>query len=485
MVARKRLALFMFLRLKKQDLHFTLILFMMGLLLRCCVAILFAREPVWDGHYYDFGAKRIAQGLGYSDDSWIDGKLVWHPWCHYPVGYSGFLAIIYKIFGYGRFQGPLANAFIGALLVIVVHRLSRYGLSPVRSRIAAGLAAFSPVLILFTPLHMTEPLASFGILLAAWIMVRDSKDRMIRGTVGSGIVLGLTILVRPQSILCLPFLPLAICLHDRSRKAFLKYAKSLVISGVFSMLVVLPWTLRNCKVMDGCTFVSTNAGWNLAIGSFPRATGRFETLKSSDGCPIITGQVQQDRCWWNEGVRWIVHDPLRWLLLIPKKLSNTFDHESFVIGYLSETDPKTWTESRKEFLRGVLTFIHRGILTLATLGSISFWNKKENSFPVSMFFVFGSLFYSWVAFMDPFHYFWPLSIALVFFGFLAGRKNLFSNFTHLFCIGLIASSILTHILFFGEDRYHIVLTPAMCILVASIFQRNDHMSSYSKLPTIL
>ena len=54
--------------------------------------------------------------------------------------------------------------------------------------------------------------------------------------------------------------------------------------------------------MDGCALVSTNAGWNLAIGAFPRATGRFETLKSSDGCREVTGQVQQDRCWLDYGI---------------------------------------------------------------------------------------------------------------------------------------------------------------------------------------
>ena len=46
-----------------------------------------------------FGATRIANGLGYSEDVLINGDLVWKPWCHYPVGYSGFLGVIYKAFG--------------------------------------------------------------------------------------------------------------------------------------------------------------------------------------------------------------------------------------------------------------------------------------------------------------------------------------------------------------------------------------------------
>ena len=74
-------------------------LFVVALGLRLAAAFTLAAEPVWDGQYYDFGAKRIAAGFGYSDDRMIDGHAVWHPWCHYPVGYSGYLAAFYKLFG--------------------------------------------------------------------------------------------------------------------------------------------------------------------------------------------------------------------------------------------------------------------------------------------------------------------------------------------------------------------------------------------------
>ena len=69
------------------------------------VALAWAGEPVWDGHYYDFGARRIAAGLGYSDDRTVAGGLVWHPWCHYPVGYSAFLAALLP-----RFWAPATRS---------------------------------------------------------------------------------------------------------------------------------------------------------------------------------------------------------------------------------------------------------------------------------------------------------------------------------------------------------------------------------------
>ena len=120
---------------------------MLALLPRLYVAIAWAREPVWDGHYYDYGARRIAAGFGYSDDVVAFGHTVWHPWCHYPVGYSGFLGIAYRLFGTGPHVATVANAITGAVLVAVVHRLARYGLSPWRARIAALLAALSPGMI--------------------------------------------------------------------------------------------------------------------------------------------------------------------------------------------------------------------------------------------------------------------------------------------------------------------------------------------------
>src|SRR3954462_10012562 len=99
-----------------RDLGFTAAITALALVPRLYVAIAWAREPVWDGHYYDFGAKRIAAGLGYSDDVIIDGLPVWHPWCHYPVGYSGLLGIVYRIFGAGPHVATVVNAIAGALL---------------------------------------------------------------------------------------------------------------------------------------------------------------------------------------------------------------------------------------------------------------------------------------------------------------------------------------------------------------------------------
>jgi 4-amino-4-deoxy-L-arabinose transferase-like glycosyltransferase len=130
-----------------RDLGFTWAVFVASLLPRLYVAIAWAREPVWDGHYYDLGAKRIAAGLGYSEDVVFDGHSVWRPWCHYPVGYSGLLGLVYRVFGDGSGVATVTNAVAGALLCAAVHRLARRATTPRRARLAALLAALSPGLI--------------------------------------------------------------------------------------------------------------------------------------------------------------------------------------------------------------------------------------------------------------------------------------------------------------------------------------------------
>jgi len=36
-----------------------------------------------------------------------------------------------------------------------------------------------------------------------------------------------------------------------------------------------------------------------------------------------------------------------------------------------------------------------------------------------------------------------------------------------YLLSLLAATALTHVVFFGEDRYHLVVTPLLCILAAA------------------
>lgn len=454
-------------RPEKGDLAFTLAVGLVALLPRLFVAVAWAREPVWDGHYYHFGATRIAAGLGYSEDVLMAGHTVWKPWCHYPVGLSGLLGLVYKLFGSGILVAPVVNALLGTLTVVLVHRLARYHLGENRARIAATLVALHPGLIAYSAVVMTEPLAALLIVGAALAAARFGPRWL--GAVLAGVILGLAALVRPSTLLAAPLVAVM------GPRPWWKALARGALASAIALCVVAPWTVRNCRVMDGCALVSTNGGWNLAIGAISD-TGRFDTLRASDGCPIVTGQVQQDRCWAAVGRAKIKENPRRWLALIPKKLGHTFDHESFAIEYLREADPGSWPESRRVAGRALLTFFHRLLLVAAALSVVS-WvgrERRERALTVSQWSLLAGVVAATVyAFADLRHpFFWlptllPLAACLP----LAGRP--LQGPVGRYLLALLGATTLTHAVFFGDDRYHLVVTPILCILAAAALRSTD------------
>jgi 4-amino-4-deoxy-L-arabinose transferase-like glycosyltransferase len=471
---------------------FGALLFVVALVPRVFVALAWAGEPVWDGHYYDFGARRIAAGFGYSDDRDVGGALEWHPWCHYPVGYSGFLAGFYRVLGASHAVAGVVNALTGAALAVVTWALARHALSPRRARVAGLIVALHPGLILYAALVMTEPLAALLTLAAFWLAIRDARPR--RGLVVGALTLGVAALVRPQALLCAPFLGAFVverethALGDAWTRWRARGVAALAACAL-ALVPVLPWTARNCAVMDSCALVSTNGGWNLAIGAFPRATGRFETLRSSDGCREVTGQVQQDRCWFRYGVQQIADHPWHWVALVPAKLGFTFDHESFAVEYLHEARPEAWPPETRERARETTTLAHRLVLLGASLGGIAFpLARRKRAARIAatqgaLLALVVALLVAGLAADSP--SFWALAVVATALPWLPlpGRPE--TPPAMALGLSLLATTLFTHAVFFGEDRYHVVVAPVLAILAAAALRpmRDDDAVSWRSRPT--
>ncbi|MCL2723667.1 MAG: glycosyltransferase family 39 protein [Polyangiaceae bacterium] len=474
-------------------------IFVVAFALRLAAALKLAAEPVWDGQYYDFGAKRIAAGLGYSDDRFVDGHAIWHPWCHYPVGYSAYLSVFYNIFGPTPLAAHVANGIAGALLAVFTFLLAREALSPLRALVAGTLVALDPGLVLYGALVMTEPLSALLVLAAFWVALRVKRSRLgdgletpsrkrwaalLRGPAAGAFVLGIAALVRPQALLSAPFLALAANVLPSTGSGMRARFAAAIAACAIAVATVLPWTLRNCRVMDGCALISTNAGWNLAIGAFPRATGRFETLRSSDGCREVTGQVQQDRCWLHYGLSHIRQAPMRWLGLVPAKLSYTFDHESFAVEYLHEARPAAWPEPRRTAAREFLTTTHRALVSIAPFAFVGIVRPRRRRQKASGdeggslrgFIVQSTLFVALAALAyASFTASTPTFSAMVVVGCvlpwlpLPGRPK--PSPALLLPVALLATTVVAHAIFFGEDRYHMVVSPVLCLLAAAALRR--------------
>jgi len=441
------------------DWAFTIALCVVALAVRVLCCLIFSREPVWDGHYYHFGAERLASGLGYSEDVTVGGRTVWKAWTHYPVGYSAFLSVFYRLFGSAVGTAPVVGAAVGTAVVALVHRVGRHMMTANRARVAGALAALHPGLILYSALVMTELLGGLLILLTAWatLAVRNRLARLAL----AGVLFGCAALVRPPTLLILP--ALAFC----TGRGFWQKIWHTTVIGLVGFLVILPWTLRNCAVMDGCALISTNGGWNLAIGALTE-TGRFRTLRATDGCPVVTGQVQQDRCWAKRGQEIIEADPLAWVRKMPEKLAQTYDHESFAIEYLHEAAPELWSQERRRAGRELLTFFHRLLVAVAALSPIALvavYRPPARSLTQWAALAAAVGYASFALFSDePKVY--PLVVLMPLLAFLPlpGRPALTG--AGAFAYAVILATSATHAVFFGEDRYHLVITPLLCLLAA-------------------
>ena len=164
------------------------------------------------------------------------------------------------------------------------------------------------------------------------------------------------------------------------------------------------------------------------------------------------------------GLANIAATPGRWLGLVPAKLSNTFDYESFAVGYLHEARPDDWPDERQTRWRAILSWTHRVLLGLAALAFLARGHRVQYALA-------GLVAIGWAlaAHADA-PTFWPLVLVIGALALLPLPGRPAAKTALLLPIVLLATTALTHAVFFGEDRYHMVVTPALCLLAAAVLR---------------
>jgi hypothetical protein len=179
----------------------------------------------------------------------------------------------------------------------------------------------------------------------------------------------------------------------------------------------------------------------------------------------VTGQVQQDRCWFQYGIDQIRRHPGHWLALIPAKLGFTFDHESFAIEYLHEARPSAWPEARRRRGRELLTMAHRALLSIASLGTVAFVTRGRGRRTQALLAIAALALVAFAVEADA-PTFWPVALfcSVAPWAPVPGAPE--RRPAWLLAVSLLATTLATHAIFFGEDRYHVVVTPILCMLAA-------------------
>lgn len=364
----------------------------------------------WDGEIYERTASRIAAGMGFVDT--YNNLPPFAPTAFYPVGYPAMLALARVLLGPGLWVAGALNVLAAAVTTAAVFSLSRRAWGTAPAHLSAALYALSPGAVLYTSTLMTETVSAALLVVAIALAEAFSRGRPSRFALCAGLVFGVAGLVRPQTLLLAP----VVALLSSPSPRLADRVRTMALVGVACVAVVLPWTIRNCRVLDGCALVSVNGGSNLFIGTDPEARGTYRDLRRGEGCGPVLTEVAKDRCYGDLAVRRIAAHPLRWVSLMPAKLQALLDYEVSPAYYLRDA----------------------GSLSEATAGRAARW-------------------------LTAFH---RLVCALALLSLLARRGPM--PRAAALCLGAVAGSLAVHAVFFGGDRYHMVFLPLLAVIAGAV-----------------
>ncbi|MGH8983477.1 MAG: glycosyltransferase family 39 protein [Acidimicrobiia bacterium] len=243
--------------------------------------VLYAARPnvtLQDPTLYVFFAEQISNGHGYE---LLDGGST----AYYPIGYPAALAAVFWFVRHTPIPDDLYNAagffnlVLGTATVAFTFDLARRLFDNRVGLVAAGVIALWPNLILHTAVALTETLFNF-LVMAGFLVLLSGSWRTHRlgwrRLALFGVLLGLSALVRPISLL---FLPVLLLVWVMAGWGWRPAVRPLAVAAVATAAVIAPWTIRNVIVMDSPVVISTNLGDNLCMSRHADANGAFQ-LKS-------------------------------------------------------------------------------------------------------------------------------------------------------------------------------------------------------------
>ena len=421
--------------------------------------------PAAAGTYYDKLAVRLAEGQGYTW-LWPDGVVTYA--AHFPVGYPALLALGYAAFGAKPAVGMILNAVVGTGAGIATWELVRRASSR-RLALAAGLAvALHPALVPYTAALMTEGVTTALLVIAGALAARAQEaERRARWLVVAGLVMGLTTLVRPQSLALAPVLGW-LATRDRSggvsgqwrRVRLLRGAVGAALVTGVALLTCAPWTARNCRRMERCALVSVNGGWNLAIGTQTESGGWHE-LVVPDACKTVFQEAAKDECFGREAKKEILRRPGAWLARVPAKLRMTFDYFGAAPWYLHDANTERFPYRAKVVLGTVETLASRLLLAAALVASFRAKGADERPTLRKLRMALAGIGLVACVLVPGTVGYLMLAGAI---GALGWRTLERAPIVVPLTAWVIVATALTHAVFFGAGRYGIVVVPFVTAL---------------------
>jgi 4-amino-4-deoxy-L-arabinose transferase-like glycosyltransferase len=186
-----------------------------------------------------------------------------------PPGYVYFLAGVRLFVGQSLTAIRLAQSVVGALACVLTFLVARRLFSRTAGLIAGIYTCVYPLLIYVCGVVLPQALETLLVIGVVWLLLAFSESADRRLLAACGVVLGLGALVVPLILAIAPVA--ALWAYSVRRWRILPAAKDVLVLGGITLLMIVPWTIRNYVVEKRFIFIATMGNQLLYVHNNPWA----------------------------------------------------------------------------------------------------------------------------------------------------------------------------------------------------------------------
>jgi hypothetical protein len=257
--------------------------FRLASLIFCCALalnlgnfLLRFRDPTLAQHYFTILGVPYSDGVGWLSSSKCvaEGKGLPNGWSSIRQGYSFFTACFFTWIDIGDQWLPLVavslNLVICALTAALIYRIGERIYSSRVGVLAAVAFMLHQCLLDYMLMISTEPLGLFFFVLAVHQLCAVIQYRGRLSLFASGVCLGLSNLIRPQTLFVTPiYLGLVLVGQWRSRMPWKRLLSTAIVYAAGIAITIGPWVFRQWMVL-GIATVSDNTAEAFYCATSPR-----------------------------------------------------------------------------------------------------------------------------------------------------------------------------------------------------------------------
>ena len=320
-----------------------------------------------DGNSYHAWALEITAGNWLGDEVFYQAPL-------YPY----FLATLYSILGDSHLVVAVCQSVLGASSCLLLTDAT-WRLFSKTTGITAGLmlSVYAPS-IFFDGLIQKSSLGLFLMCVTIWLFSRAQPIPRWRWSMILGVVVGLLVLTRENSIVFISAIPAWMLIHYRHQRHASWACAGLFLAGTASIL--FPVAMRNQIVGGEFHLTTSQFGPNLYIGNNEHASGFYQpllddrgnfhferkdaTLLAEEALGRKLSRAEVSNYWSGRAFDYIRSQPLDWMQLMIRKLSLVWNAVE-----ITDTEDQYSHAEWSLALRATGPLFHFGVLVpVATFG---------------------------------------------------------------------------------------------------------------------